>query len=672
MLTKNNFALLVALGACAYACGAPKPQPKAPPPKATAAAQPSKSKTAAQPQVPDVTLTLPKGFTRRTEQGVIVVSGPDPKLRIAIATPRVSSTPAAALAEVWTRFSPTFTTKPREVIKAPTPPEPYSAVYIGNYRVEADVVRQGFFGRAKDGKRYVLLVEAPLQELKKRQAQVREVWSSARPRGFSPKKLGAKDAVTLGDAHVKAIEALAEKARAAFELPGLSVVLVQDGKIAGAFGRGYLRLGDKRRKVDARTHMMVGSITKSFTALMLAKLVEEGKLSWQDPVTKHYPSLRLASAEQTKALRMWHLMCACTGVPRRDMPILFEWEHTTPKKLIAKLSTFTLLTGFGETFQYSNQLVAAAGFVAARAFGKGRGLGRRYEQLMRSRVLDPLGMKDTFVSWRRVMRARRYALPHSETIRGEVVPVKLDYERFVGPYAPAGAIWSTANDMGKLLAALTAKKRPAALPVSQLPELWKPRAKVAARASYGLGWLSGEYHGAKVHTHGGATFGFRAKLVYVPAARAGYAILTNGARGSAVMAVLEKKIMATLFSRPDHSDKTMSFLLARIAVGKKRLAERVADGVPAARAKVLVGRYVGRELGRVRVLRKGTRLLLDTERMRSAFLPLKPEPKDTHKEQYILADPPLTGVSFWVEEKVKGKPEIHLQPNTDHYVLRRR
>ena len=121
--------------------------------------------------------------------------------------------------------------------------------------------------------------------------------------------------------------------------------------------------------------MMVGSITKSFTALMLAKLVEEGKLSWQDPVTKHYPSLRLASAEQTKALRMWHLMCACTGVPRRDMPILFEWEHTTPKKLIAKLSTFTLLTGFGETFQYSNQLVAAAG--EARSGGARCRGGRR-------------------------------------------------------------------------------------------------------------------------------------------------------------------------------------------------------------------------------------------------------------------------------------------------------
>ncbi len=410
--------------------------------------------------------------------------------------------------------------------------------------------------------------------------------------------------------------------------------------------------------------MMVGSITKSFTAMMIAKLVAAGKLTWKTPVTTLDKTFQLKKPEQTKIVQLQHLLCACTGVPRRDLPLLFAWEKKTPKDVLHDLKDLEFLTHFGETFQYSNQLVAAAGFIAARKLGSGRGLGRRYGKLLRKTILGPLGMSHSTIDLRRILRQRRYAHPHSESLRGQIVPIDIKGEGFVTPYAPAGALWSTAEDFSKLLVALTAKTPSKALPPpAQLAELWRPRVKVTANMTYGLGFMTRQFMGTEVHCHGGATLGFRAYFAYIPAARAAYVILTNGTRGSALLGLVANKIETGLFGQKDETDKKLAFVKKRIDDQHKKIALDFGDAVPKERLATLVGTYDGGELGVLRIKDHKGRAILDTGAFKVAFVPRKKGPR---KEMYMIVDPPLTGIPFWVETK-KGKPELNFELHTAHF-----
>ena len=131
----------------------------------------------------------------------------------------------------------------------------------------------------------------------------------------------------------------------------------------------------KRPKVDADTLFMIASNTKALTTLMLAKLVDEGKLTWDTPVTG---ALAVVQARQTPTttaqVLVKHLICACTGLPRQDFEWLFEFEGVTPEGALATLGTMQPTSKFGEMFQYSNPLAG------------GRRLHRRARGLPRARA----------------------------------------------------------------------------------------------------------------------------------------------------------------------------------------------------------------------------------------------------------------------------------------------
>ncbi|MBW2736194.1 MAG: beta-lactamase family protein, partial [Deltaproteobacteria bacterium] len=452
--------LCALLFATTLACGTRVPPP-ATPAKASKKTPKVETKTTLA-----LKIEAPQGFTKRTAGPTTFIAGPDPALRVVVMVSQVASL-EAAIVTGWTQTDPGHTIKPKSVIRPPTANEPYDKSIIAHYEIGTDqIVRQAIAHRYKE-QAIVILLRGPLSEVKKRSAQLREIMGSVKPMEATTKTLSAADAKELSMAQLEELRAFVEKARATLEVPGAALAVVQDGNVLFSEGFGHTDLKGKR-KVTSRTQMMLGSITKSFTALLVAKLVAEGKLSWETAVTKLDPSFRLKSKKQTDALKLWHLMCACTGVPRRDMPLIFDWEKATPESVMGDLRQLELLTGFGETFQYSNQLVASAGFVVAKAAGKGRNLATRYRRLLRSKVLAPLKMKDTRLSFAAVTRRGKHAMPHSETIGGKLVTLPLAHERFVLPYAPAGALWSSVDDFSKLLVELTQKESKVLPPREQL------------------------------------------------------------------------------------------------------------------------------------------------------------------------------------------------------------
>lgn len=131
------------------------------------------------------------------------------------------------------------------------------------------------------------------------------------------------------------------------EVPGAAVALVRDGELVYANGFGVRDL-DTGEPVTPETRMMIGSSTKSMTTLLMAMLVDDGDFAWDTPVTDILPTFRLADPAVTAEITMRNLVCACTGVPRRDFEWLLNASELDAEDIIESLATFELFTEFGE------------------------------------------------------------------------------------------------------------------------------------------------------------------------------------------------------------------------------------------------------------------------------------------------------------------------------------
>ena len=202
------------------------------------------------------------------------------------------------------------------------------------------------------------------------------------------------------------------------DVPGLSFSLVQDGKVVHVGGLGVKELG-KPAKVDADTLFIAASNTKALATLLLAKLADEGKLAWDQPVTQLYPAFKLGDAETTRQVLVKHLVCACTGLPRQDLEWIFEYERETPETAMRLLGTMQPTSKFGEVFQYSNLMAAAAGYVGGHLADPKAELGVAFDRAMRKKLLDPLGMKTTTFDFARALTRQPRLAPRRRRRREE-------------------------------------------------------------------------------------------------------------------------------------------------------------------------------------------------------------------------------------------------------------
>ena len=207
-------------------------------------------------------------------------------------------------------------------------------------------------------------------------------------------------------------------------------------------------------KPDGDTLFMVASNTKALTTLLLAKLLDEGKLNWETPVTKLLPSFQLGDPDTTRRVLVKHLICACTGLPRQDFEWLFEYGGLTCEGAMKTLAGMKPTSEFGALFQYSNPLAAAAGFVGGHVAYPSMELGAAYDEAMRTRVFEPLGMAATTLDFTRAQagnhasaaRAGRGreagARDHGRQLRGDPRPSgrrRLEQRAGHAQVRPAGA-----------------------------------------------------------------------------------------------------------------------------------------------------------------------------------------------------------------------------------------
>jgi CubicO group peptidase (beta-lactamase class C family) len=447
----------------------------------------------------------------------------------------------------------------------------------------------------------------------KRLAQVELVLGDLLPKGYTRESFSGRTALRLDAAKLKDLGKFVDESMRALGIPGVAIGVVQDGKVVLAQGHGVRELGGSD-PVDADTLFMIGSNTKALTTLMLAKLVDAGKIGWETPVTTLLPSFRLGDAATTAQVKVKHLICACTGLPRQDLEFIFENGGQTPTGTVATLASMQPTSAFGEMFQYSNLLAAVAGFVGGHVVYPQEELGAAYDKAMQELVFSPLQMGRTTFDYVAALRGN-HAMPHAPNISGDPAKALLDPNYSIMPVRPAGAAWSNVNDMLRYVSMeLTGGLLPDRRRYMSGEPLLARRASqvpIGKNATYGMGLEVDATYGVPVVHHGGATFGYLSDMMWLPDYGVGAVILTNSDTGYYMLYPFQRKLLELLFDgRPEANAMVVSrgkTYFEQLAAERK-LLRTPAD--PAESAK-LAKHYVNESLGAIAVSTTGSATVFD-------------------------------------------------------------
>jgi CubicO group peptidase (beta-lactamase class C family) len=453
----------------------------------------------------------------------------------------------------------------------------------------------------------------------KRGGQLALIFSRLLPKGYSRESFAGKKANTLDSARIAELGQFVEQGQKVLGLPGVALGLVQDGKVVFAGGFGVKELGGTE-KPDGDTLFMVASNTKAMTTLLLAKLVDEHRITWDTPVIKLFPSFRLGDAETTHSVLVKHLICACTGMPRQDLEWIFDYGKMTPESTMALLGTMQPTSKFGELFQYSNLMAAAAGYTGAHVIHPDMELGVAYDSAIQSYVFDPLQMKETTFDFKRALSGN-HAGSHSPDADGKTAKAVTAINDAIIPARPAGGAWSSVNDMLKYVSMELAEGK---LPdgttyISKEPLLERraPQVSIGKDVTYGMGLTVDTTYGVPVVHHGGDLVGYHSDMMWLPQQNVGLVILTNADPGWLLRDRIRRKLLEVLFDgHPEaeallHADAKSFY--ADLAAERK-LMTIPADANESAK---LAKHYANASLGEITVSTLGASTIFDFREWKS-------------------------------------------------------
>jgi CubicO group peptidase (beta-lactamase class C family) len=229
-----------------------------------------------------------------------------------------------------------------------------------------------------NGRWLVALFESGEGTAEKRGGPTNLIFGSLRPKGYERETFAGRTAHPLDAARLQVLKDFVAAGMKRLEVPGVALAFYDRGQVVWSGGLGVRELG-KPEPVDGDSLFIAASNTKAMTTLLLAELVDDGKLRWDEPVIEAYPAFKLGNEATTKSVLIKHLICACTGMPRQDMEWLFTAADQTPKSSVEILAGMQPTSGFGEVFQYSNLMAAAAGFVGGALVHPDLELGAAYD-----------------------------------------------------------------------------------------------------------------------------------------------------------------------------------------------------------------------------------------------------------------------------------------------------
>lgn len=330
----------------------------------------------------------------------------------------------------------------------------------------------------------------------------------------------ASDQPTLEQRLEKLAQSL-ETARQAARVPGMSIAIVKDDKVVWTRGFGLADIASER-PADENTIYAVGSTTKAFTATLVGMQVDEGKASWDDPVTNYLPyfDLQVRSDDQNAQCTLRDLLSHRHGFSR--MGILIISGKASREEVLRTAAGAEPWDDFRKGFHYCNVTYLAAGQAAGVAADS------TWDEMMVDRIFKPLNMTSSTLAIPNAQKDPRLALgytwdedleqfEHMEMINLSVI-------------GPAGAVNSNVLDMAQWLRLQLGKGEvdgTRLISTERILDTWEPQIEMAPGISYGLGWMLREHDGHKVIEHGGNIDGFSAQVSLMPEQNLGYVLLMN-------------------------------------------------------------------------------------------------------------------------------------------------
>ena len=611
------------------------------------------------------TFILPGGWTQRVQDNGVLLMPPEGDGSRLIILDAKAATADEAVAEAWAVLGMT----PKLMVATDAAPKDgWEARRFYDYDVAANAKRAVGASAYRKGKTWtVVAVDVDQAIAEKRGSQFGKISQRLQPAGYQRESFAGRSAHKLDDARLQQVASFVEAMRQDYDVPGVAIGIVQDGKVVMSRGFGVRQLG-KPDKVDGDTRFMIASNTKALTTLMLAKLVDAGKLDWDARAEDVYPGFKLGDAATTDQVLVKHLICACTGVPRQDFEWLFEGEKQTPGTVMATLGTMQPTSGFGELFQYSNPMAAAAGYIGGQVAYPGTELGAGYDKAMQSLVFDPLGMQDTTFDYAKAQTGD-YAAPHGYDIGHEVEVMGMDLNDTIVASRPAGAAWSTVDDLLKYVqmeidgGVLPDGKR--YIGEAALMQRREPQIALGVDRNYAMALMVDKSDGVTVIDHGGDMGGFHSNMMWWPDQKVGAVILTNADEGVNLRGPFKRRLMELMFDGELQAEAAAKAGAKANREGFDAFVKLLQHPADAKGLESLAPRYHNDALGELAVTRKDGKAWFDVGAFSSEVATM---PQPDGSLAFVTIDPVAIGFLFVRAEK-DGVRKLVVRDGQHEYVF---
>ena len=638
-------------------------------PVAASAAEPPAATTGAEQSVTTpggkATFLLPVGWGKTVQGNAVIVTPPEADGSRLAFVDTTATTPDEAVAEAWKvlGLSPKFL-----LATDGAPRDGWEQRRFYDYDVPANAKRAVSASAYRKGKAWtVLVVDVDQAIAEKRGSQFGKISQRFQPAGYTRETFAGRTAHKLDAARLQQVSDFVEQMRKDFDVPGVAIGIVQDGKVVMSQGFGVRALG-KPDKVDGDTRFMIASNTKALTTLMLAKLVDTGKLDWNARAEDVYPTFKLGDAATTDKVLVKHLICACTGVPRQDYEWLFEGEKQTPQTVMATLGTMQPTSGFGELFQYSNPMAAAAGYIGGQVAYPGTELGAGYDQAMQALVFDPLGMRDTTFDYAKAQTGN-FSAPHGYDIKHKVQVMGMGLNDTIVSSRPAGAAWSSVNDLLKYVQMEIELGR---LPdgtryigQAALLQRREPQIATGVDRNYAMALEVNKSDGVTVIDHGGDMGGFHSNMMWWPDQKVGAVILTNADEGVNLRGPFKRRLMDLMFEGEPQAAAAATANAKANREGFDAFVKLLQSPADAKALDALASRYHNDALGELVVSRKDGKAWFDVGAFSSEVATM-PQPDGTLA--FVTIDPVALGFLFMRADK-DGVRKLIVRDGQHEYVF---
>ncbi len=331
----------------------------------------------------------------------------------------------------------------------------------------------------------------------------------------------------------KAIEAYFDKAIASGEIVGAGVSIVKGDSIVIAEGFGQRNIKN-REKVNGQTIFRLGSLSKGFTGLLTANIIEQGILDWDDKVQDFIPEFQLGDHQNTNKITLANILSHTSGAPYHSFTNLIE-AGLPLAEIAGRFKEVRPISKPGEIYSYQNALFALSDEIISKA------TGQDITKLLQTRIFNPLGMCAASMDYESLVNSENVALPHSKW-RSGWRPKKLNDHYYNA--ISAGGISANAMDMGKWMRFVLGHN-PEIMGERAIKEAFKPVVEIKGRSKYyqrwpghvsshyGFGWRIHKYverntrQEKTIWHHGGSVNNFRNEIAVFPEADLGICVLLN-------------------------------------------------------------------------------------------------------------------------------------------------